>query len=44
MNYYWLNNNINPRMKLYNVVPTGPMEGLVEIVPDSVTLAKITKT
>lgn len=43
MNSIWLNNNINPRMKLYLVIPTGPLEGLVEIVPDSSTLAKISQ-
>ena len=42
MNNIWLSQNMNLCMKLYSVIPTGPLEGMVEIVEDSVTLAKIT--
>lgn len=31
------------KMKLYKVVPTGPLEGMIEIVINSATMAKITK-
>ncbi|CAL6001396.1 5-bisphosphate_3-kinase catalytic subunit alpha/beta/delta [Hexamita inflata] len=44
MNNIWLSNSLQLNMKIYAVVPTGPLEGMIEIVPSSTTLAKITNT
>ena len=39
----WLSNSMDLKMKLYKVVPTGPLEGMIEIVVNSTTMAKITQ-
>jgi phosphatidylinositol kinase/protein kinase (PI-3 family) len=42
MNSMWLDNSMNMRMKLYKIQPTGSFEGFIELVEDSITIAKIT--
>ena len=41
MNKLWLNDGLDLRMMLYDVLPTGPMSGLIEIVPNSSTFREI---
>lgn len=43
LNNLWLSNSMDLKMKLYKVVPTGPLEGMIEIVVNSATMAKITQ-
>ena len=41
MNKLWLNEGLDLKMMLYDVLPTGPMSGLIEIVPNSSTFREI---
>lgn len=42
MNDIWLTGNMNLKMRIYALIPTGPEEGFLEIITKSQTLAKIT--
>lgn len=41
MNKLWLSDGLDLKMMLYVVLPTGPMSGLLEMVPNSSTLREI---
>ncbi|XP_066919468.1 phosphatidylinositol 4-phosphate 3-kinase C2 domain-containing subunit alpha-like [Clytia hemisphaerica] len=41
MNKLWLNEGLDLKMMLYNVLPTGPLSGLIEIIPNAATFREI---
>jgi len=41
MNKLWLNKGLDLKMMMYNVLPTGPLCGLIEIVPNAATFREI---
>lgn len=41
MNNLWFTNGLDMKIMLYNVLPTGPSAGLIQIVPNSSTLREI---
>ena len=41
MNKLWINKGLDLKMMTYNVLPTGPMTGLIELVPNSATFREI---
>ena len=43
MQTLWYQNNLHLKMSLYNVISTGDMEGMLEVVTNSLTVAQIHK-
>lgn len=41
MNKLWINEGLDLNMMLYKVLPTGPLTGLIEIVPNATTFREI---
>ena len=41
MNKFWINEGLDLKMLLYNVLPTGPSIGFIEMVPDASTFREI---